>query len=198
MHSLSFITNSLVSSVHAASFGQGLNNAIGIGQGQGLSQLTFLVLITNIGVFLMSLIAALALVAIVWGGIMYILSLGDESRSARAKHIILYAILGLLIAGTAAVIAHTVCTVGKFTCQNIPSPLTTFFSIILSIVNVLLAPAGAIAFGALIYGGYLYLTSGGDESRASRAKNVIIYAFLGLAVIGAAGIVVNVVIGLLP
>lgn len=194
MSLLDLLLQLLISPTHA-SFATGLNDAITLGKSLSLSGLTFADLFTNIGTFLTGLVAALALIAIVWGGVMYILSLGDESRSARAKQIILYAILGLLIAGIASIIIDIVQCIYTQTegCQP-----TRIINIILNAANVLLAPAGVIAFAALIYGGYLYMTSGGDESRASRAKNTIVYALLGLAVIGIAGIVVNVVIGLLP
>lgn len=195
MEPFNSLINLLIPTAYAASFRLGLLEAIGTGLESGLSSLSFPMLFANVATFLTGLVAALALVALVWGGVMYILSLGDESRSARAKQIILYAILGLLIAGIASIIISTV------TClytQTEGCPPTQIINIILNAANVLLAPAGAIAFVALIYGGYLYMTSGGDESRASRAKNTILYALLGLAVIGIAGIVVNVVIGLLP
>lgn len=47
--------------------------------------------------WLLSLVAILALVALIVGGIMYIVSLGSEDAAKRAKRIILYAIIGLLV-----------------------------------------------------------------------------------------------------
>ena len=49
----------------------------------------------------------IALLAVVVGGVMYIISLGDESKTARAKKIILYAILGVIIGGAAFAIVLT-------------------------------------------------------------------------------------------
>ena len=195
MNLYSMILDFLVTPAHAGFFDAGLNITIDKARTIfGLSALSFADLAANIGTFLTGLVAALALVALVWGGVMYILSLGDESRSARAKNIILFAIIGLLIAGSAGLIYNAVwCKILK-KCEF----EADFAALVFGLVNVLLVPAGAIAFGALVYGGYLYMTSGGDESRASRAKNTIVYALLGLAVIGIAGLVVNVVIGLLP
>lgn len=199
MSLLSFILNLLVPTAHASgSFILEFKNAIALGLDEGLSRLTFVDLILKIANFLLYLVAALALVAIIWGGVMYIVSLGDEARSARAKHIILFAIMGLLIAGIAEAIIYTVCSIGGFACPGIGGYAPTFFALmIFRIINILLVPAGAIAFGALIYGGYLYMTSGGEESRAARAKSTIFYALLGLLVIGVAGIIVNLVISLL-
>lgn len=51
-----------------------------------------------------------------------------------------------------------------------------------------------IAVAAIIYGGFLYITDAGSEKRAETGKKVIIYAIIGLIVIGAAALVTNVVI----
>ena len=55
-----------------------------------------------------SLIAVLALAALVWGAIMYITSLGDEGKTEKAKKIILSALVGLLILGAAGIIVNVV------------------------------------------------------------------------------------------
>lgn len=41
--------------------------------------------------------ASLALLAIVVGGIMYVVSFGDENRTRKAKSIIVWAIIGLIV-----------------------------------------------------------------------------------------------------
>lgn len=47
--------------------------------------------------WLLSLVAVLALLALIVGGVMYILSFGSEDLAKRAKRIIMYAIIGLLV-----------------------------------------------------------------------------------------------------
>ena len=54
------------------------------------------------------LVAVLALAALVLGGAMYIIALGDEQKTTRAKKIILYAIIGLLVIGAAGLITNLV------------------------------------------------------------------------------------------
>jgi len=61
--------------------------------------------------FLLILVASLALAGIVYGGLMYILSLGDESKASRGKQAILYSIVGLIIAGIAGLILLVVQTI---------------------------------------------------------------------------------------
>ena len=43
--------------------------------------------------------------------------------------------------------------------------------------------AGIIAFGFLIYGGILFVTSGGDAEKATKARNTILYAVVGVIVV---------------
>jgi len=66
--------------------------------------LCIVAIILNVVKFLLLLAAALALAGIVYGGLMYILSLGDESKASRGKQAILYSVIGLIIAGTAGLI----------------------------------------------------------------------------------------------
>jgi len=65
-----------------------------------------------------------------------------------------------------------------------------------AIINVILSLLGIVAAAVLIYGGFVYITSTGDEQKISRAKSIILYAVIGLIVVGISGILVNVIIGL--
>lgn len=92
---------------------KGFNAGIGrirdeILPGSGLAEGTFSEYIIAIIQFLFSLVAILALAALVWGAIMYIISLGDEGRAGTAKKIILYAIIGVLLAGGSFMILQTI------------------------------------------------------------------------------------------
>lgn len=75
------------------------------GLAKGASVATY---IKNIILFLLSLVAVLGLLALVVGGLMYILSLGDESKAEHAKKIILYAIIGILVVGGSFMIIYTI------------------------------------------------------------------------------------------
>lgn len=56
----------------------------------------------------LAFVAILAVAVLIWGGIKYIISLGDEDSAAEAKKLILYAIIGLLIIGAAALVVNLV------------------------------------------------------------------------------------------
>lgn len=62
------------------------------------------------------------------------------------------------------------------------------------VLTYLLLLAGLIAVIYLIYGGVQYITSAGDQAKADGAKKTILYALVGLIVIGFAMVLVNFVI----
>ncbi len=51
------------------------------------------------------------------------------------------------------------------------------------IINVLFGLLGIIAVGIVLYGGFVYLTSGGSEEKIATAKKVLINGTIGLAII---------------
>lgn len=66
--------------------------------------------------------------------------------------------------------------------------------VILGILRVALTLAGILGVIALIIAGVRYMLSTGDEGEAKKAKQGIIYAVLGLIVIGASILIVNLII----
>lgn len=74
--------------------------------GAGVDPLvTFISKIVNWFLGLVGLLAALVLI---WGGLKYIISLGDEDQAAEAKRLILYAVIGLLVIGLSAALVNFV------------------------------------------------------------------------------------------
>lgn len=69
---------------------------------------------------------------------------------------------------------------------------------ILKFINPLIILAATVFVAALVYGGAKYIISTGDEAEARKAKLVIIYATIGLLVIGLAGIAVNAFLNIFP
>lgn len=135
----------------------------------------------------LTFIAIIATIYMVYAGFVYITSTGDEDNSSRAKRQIIYAMLGLFVAGTASLIVDVV--VSQQTADLIIS--------IREVANAILA---LLAVGASIYiiiAGVMYFSSTGDEDQASRAKMQIIYAMIGLIVIALSGVAVNFIINAL-
>ncbi len=86
--------------------------------------------------------------------------------------------------------------------QNIPANFCglglpcrgDIFSYVVWIVNVLLSFVAVAAVIVIIYAGVKYITAFGDETAAKEAKNVILYAVIGLLVIGLSAAIVNFVV----
>ncbi len=51
------------------------------------------------------------------------------------------------------------------------------------IINVTLGLLGVIALGLIIYAGFLWMTSGGEEEKISKAKKLLVSAVIGLGII---------------
>jgi hypothetical protein len=62
------------------------------------------------------------------------------------------------------------------------------------VINAFLGIVSIIAVAAIIYGGFKYITSAGNDKDLTAAKNIIVYAVIGLIVIGLAAVLVNFVI----
>ncbi|MDD3679071.1 MAG: pilin [Patescibacteria group bacterium] len=64
-------------------------------------------------------------------------------------------------------------------------------TIVKNIIDYALIFIGAVALVFVIYGGVLYVTSGGDAEKTTKARNTILYAILGIIVIVAAYLIVQ-------
>lgn len=64
-------------------------------------------------------------------------------------------------------------------------------NIVHTIVNLLSAIVGIVAVIMIIVGGLRYITSGGNDTSVTGAKNTILYAIVGLVVVALAQIIVR-------
>jgi len=64
-------------------------------------------------------------------------------------------------------------------------------SIVHTIVNLLSAIVGIVAVIMIIIGGFRYVTSGGNDTSVTSAKNTILYAVIGLVVVALAQLIVR-------
>ncbi|MFH1354434.1 MAG: MMCAP2_0565 family pilin-like conjugal transfer protein [bacterium] len=127
------------------------------------------------------LIGTVAVIFLIYAGFKYIMSRGDEEEAKRAKMQIAYAVLGLIVAGLAYDIVSTV--QGSTTAAQLAGYIAYY-------VDVILVLAGTVAVIFLIYAGFKYISSTGDEEEAAQAKRQIVYAIIGLTVIGLSAAIV--------
>ncbi len=64
-----------------------------------------------------------------------------------------------------------------------PSGAITIGSLIETIINIILYVAGIVAVIYLLYAGIAYITSAGDEAKATKARQGIINAVIGIIII---------------
>ncbi|HLZ15303.1 MAG TPA: pilin [Candidatus Saccharimonadales bacterium] len=71
---------------------------------------------------------------------------------------------------------------------------TRINSIITTVINIFSLVVGIVAVVMIVFGGFKYITSGGDSGNISGAKNTILYAIIGLVVVAFAQFIVQFVL----
>lgn len=79
--------------------------------------------------------------------------------------------------------------------QQVGLPGEELGALIIRIINASLILVAVVALGFLVYGGFRYITSRGDEQEVQAAKQTITYAIIGIVVIGIAAAIVTFVVG---
>ena len=69
---------------------------------------------------------------------------------------------------------------------NVEEGTTKVNDLITTIVNIFSIIVGLISVIMIIYGGFRYVTSGGDSGNIQTAKNTIIYALVGIVIVAMA------------
>ena len=64
--------------------------------------------------------------------------------------------------------------------------------IIHTIINLLSAVIGIVAVVMIMVGGFRYITSGGNDTSVTSAKNTILYAIIGLIIVAVAQVLVKI------
>lgn len=74
---------------------------------------------------------------------------------------------------------------------NDPLAGQTLLSLITTIVEYALDLVGIVAVAVLVYGGFLYITSAGNDEGSKKATNTITYAVIGIVVAFAAVVIIR-------
>lgn len=134
-------------------------------------------------------VIGLAIIFLIIGGILYMLSSGNEKRLETAKKMIVYSLVGVAIAIGAAVIMKEIATAlggeidGAF--EPIPGVTENVLeakTILEKFINLLLALLSFLGIIGIVIGGLWYLNSGGDEDKATIGRKTLIYSIIGLFV----------------
>lgn len=143
----------------------------------------------QIAALLLRIVAGLSVLFIVWGGILMLISMGDDSKTAQAKWAIIYALIGLFGAILSQAFVGTVAQV----------PLgagATEATIIQQAVKFLVNAVNVIFLSVIIFAGIRMLMGHGQPEEFSRAKKVIAWAIMGAVVVNVARTLVRAVLSL--
>ena len=138
---------------------------------------------------LRNIVAILAIVFIVIGGLMYIFSTGEEKKIETAKKIITGAIIGFVIVLIAPTLLQEIGKVLEWKSATTTEP--SLYKIASNVLKTLLSISGIIAIIFLVVGGATYITAYGDEKRVESGKKIITYAVIGIALILGALVIVK-------
>jgi hypothetical protein len=134
--------------------------------------------LSNIYTYLTTyVVGPLAVIFIIIGGIMYMLSGGNKEAAERAKKTIIYAITGLAIVILSSYFYNEIKTIldGSSTSSQLQTILNNVLKFLLSIV-------GFLAIIAMVVGSIWMFTAAGNEERYELGKKTAGYAILGLAI----------------
>jgi hypothetical protein len=153
----------------------------------------------NLLVNIQGVVGWLAVIMIVVGGVIYITAGGSVRQVTLAKSIIIFALVGFAIAVAAPSllreigdIATTGAPVGDLIATATPVPV-----IIGRVMDFLLSLIGMLALLGFIWGGIMFLTSGGDANKAQIGKRAVFYSIIAISISGAALIILNQILEIL-
>lgn len=138
-----------------------------------------------------AMLASVSVLVLVIAGFRMVTSAGNEEVIGKEKKRIMYAVLGLLLAGVAEfAVKKIIFRDGGEKGIDVEAAQ----KLVISFTNFIASFIGVGAFVMLIYGGYLYLASFGNEEQTGKAKKIIIGAFIGITIAFAAYAIVNTII----
>ncbi len=171
---------------HGPGIVQGITDAQAIGGVSGGDIRTIVLEILRAVLLFMGLAAV---VVIVIAGIWLVVSVGDESAKDKAKKIILYAVIGLLIIAIAAGLVNII--IGATGGASIFGPVPSIGNVggsdirvtVTDILTTVLNYMALAAVVVIVIAGIWLVVSLGDEQVKDRAKRIILYTAIGLIII---------------
>ena len=151
---------------------------------------SFLDLAYRIANYVFYIVIPIAVIAIIWSGILF-LSAGDsEERVTKAKRSITYSVIGLAIA---LVGGGFVTLIQDITGGNV-STAQAVVDAFGRLANAMYYAGSALVVIFLIWIGITYMMAGGDESKIEAAKKQLFWAIIGAAIIVGAGAIIRTLI----
>ena len=146
-------------------------------------------IVANVASDISVIAAYLVLGYVIYGGYLYTFSAGDPGKVANGKKTLAQAFIGLAIVMSAYIIlsALRIALLGDkiFNCDVLRGTdcVTDANQVVTGAINWFIAIAGIASAIFLVYGGIQYITSTGDPGKVQKAKQMITYSLIGLAIV---------------
>ena len=154
--------------------------------GNPISPTTIEGVLENISSYLQGIAGTIAVIFIIVGGIMYMVSGGSKEGTERAKKTLVFAIAGLAIVLAAPYFYTEIKAI-----LSGSSPGSTLTTILSNILKLLLSIVGFLAIITMVVGGIWMLTAVGDDEKYELGKKTATYSIVGLVVALAALMIAN-------
>lgn len=169
----------------------GGNQSSGFGNPLGDKTTTIKAVLENITSYLRGIAGVIAVIFIIIGGIMYMVSGGSKETTERAKKTLICAIAGLAIVLAAPLFYQEIKAV-----LSGNNPGSALQQLLLNILRLLLSIIGFIAIISMVVGAMWMFTAVGDEEKYELGKKTATYSILGLVIAVAALILAQEVVKL--
>lgn len=148
-------------------------------------------IVLNVVDIAMVAVGYIALGFILLGGFQFILSLGSSDKMAAARTTILNASIGLVIAISAVAIVRS----GMNLMPSAGPSASDAATVLTNILNMVYFAAGAVAVIVIIISGFTMIVSGDKPDSVAKARNGIMFAAIGIAVIILAKVITTFITG---
>ena len=182
------------------------NGIVGVVRGSfnanGLTATALIGTINQGSDFLFGLVSVVAVGVIVWGGYKYLLS-GLPGDQEDGKKSIQNGVIGLVVVliarPLAGIISRTFGSTTTSTDAALTLDPTSIIKTITDILTTFVIPLSSVITVALfVYGAFLILTAGGDDSKVGNGRDAIRNAVIGLVITLLATTIVQLVIFFIP
>ncbi|MBR3115769.1 hypothetical protein IKF30_00885 [Candidatus Saccharibacteria bacterium] len=155
----------------------------------------------NVSINITIIAAYLVLGYVIYGGYQYIFSAGDPNKVTSGKKTLSHAFIGLAIVMAAFIIMSSI-RIALLGANNqfsdcVHNECVNPNSLVTNAVQWVIGIAGAVAAIFIVYGGIAYTTSAGDPNKLTKAKQIILYALIGMAIVALAEIITAFVSGMI-
>ncbi len=148
----------------------------------------------NVATDITVIAAYLVIGYVIYGGYLYIFSGGEANKVATGKKALYQAFLGLAIVMSANIIMTGIRVALVGSSGNIGSCASSGGCVdpgtmVTNAIQWVIAISGIISAIFVVYGGISYTTSAGDPNKLQKAKSMITYALIGLAIVALAEVI---------